>query len=112
MKTHNKIFLAVIICMTWGMLTQALTFWGGSLLGAPKDPSIILLVCGLSCSFTIFISQKFELFIRYPDAVTIPIVFVIQFFVYAIISFAIALVIYKNDKAIKEPVPPAEPTQD
>ena len=107
MMTWQKIMFATIICITWGMLSFALLS-----IAHPKDMNIIIGICTLSCSVTIKFCLWLELFTKYPDAVAVPIAYAIQFVVYSIIAFSIAIVIYKNDKTIRKNDNSTEPTQD
>lgn len=98
MKTWQKILLADIICMTWGMLSLILLLlpsWG-------RINTILLLICTLSCSVAIRITHWLKFFLGFPKGLIIPIICATQFFVYSIIAFAIAIVIYKNGKSIRD----------
>jgi len=108
MKTRQKILLADIICMTWGVLSLVL------LLLPPKGGinTVLLIICTLSCSVAIRITHWLKFFLVFPRELIMPIICATQFIVYSIIAFAIAIVIYKNGKTIKEPNNTPKSTHD
>ena len=107
MRTKQKILLAVIICMTQGMLPLLL-------FSSPIkiDNLIFIIICTLSCSVAIRITHWLKFFLRFPNDLVFPIICLIQFIVYSITAFALAIVIHKNDKTIREPDKATEPTHD
>lgn len=94
MSTNYKRLLTVVICIGWGMLTTTLMFAHGNLLGHPKEPNILGIICMLSNAFTIRIVTELDLLSGSSQSAAITMAMLIQFFVYVIIGIIISCVLY------------------